>query len=128
VSRSRARAWWPATLWAAVVITLGSIPSFRSPVTLFRHADKLVHGFEYGLLAFLLGFGLARDPRTRAWSAAVKLGLVVVAIAAFGGLDEWHQSAIPGRDMSGWDWLADVAGGILGAVAAALLPRRREQA
>jgi VanZ family protein len=128
VIRARARAWWPAVLWAAVVLALGSIPRMRSPIGTFPHMDKLVHGFEYGLLAFLLGFGLARDPRTSAWSAAVKLGLVVVAIAAFGGLDEWHQSAIPGRDMSGWDWLADVAGGILGAVAAALLPRKREQA
>jgi len=128
VIRARARAWWPATLWAAVVITLGSIPRFRAPFTLFPHADKVVHGFEYALLGFLLGFGLARDPRTRAWPALVKIGLVVAAIAAFGGLDEWHQSGIPGRDMSGWDWLADAAGGLLGAVAAALLPRKKERA
>ena len=32
----------------------------------------------------------------------------------YGALDEWHQSLVPGRDVSVGDWVADSAGVILG--------------
>jgi VanZ family protein len=84
------------------------------PITLFPHADKLAHGLEYALLGLLLVFGLAREPRTRAWRPLLWVLTAFVVVAAFGALDEWHQSAVPGREMSGWDWLADVAGALVG--------------
>ena len=122
---ARARAWWPATLWAAAVIAVSSIPRLRVPFKMFPHADKLAHGLEYALLGVLLVFGLAREPRTRAWRPLLWVLAAFVVIAAFGALDEWHQSAVPGRDMSGWDWLADVAGALLGGTLGAWIWGRR---
>jgi len=34
--------------------------------------------------------------------------------AAYGALDEWHQSLVPGRDPSVGDWVADAVGVVLG--------------
>jgi len=122
---ARAKAWGPAALWAAVVIAVSSIPRLRVPFATFSWADKLAHAGEYAVLGLLLAFGLTRDPATRNWRALLRLAAVVLAVAAFGGLDEWHQSAIPGRDMSGWDWLADVLGGALGATLGTWIRARR---
>jgi VanZ family protein len=122
---ARARAWWPATLWAAAVIAVSSIPRLRAPFTLFPHADKVAHGLEYALLGLLLVFGLSREPRTKAWRPLLWVLAAFAVVAAFGALDEWHQSAVPGRDMSGWDWLADAAGGLLGGALGAWIRGKR---
>ena len=34
--------------------------------------------------------------------------------ALYGGSDEWHQSFVPGRSPTLGDWVADVAGVVLG--------------
>jgi VanZ family protein len=118
---SRLLAWWPAALWAAIVVTVSSLPRLRVPLLLFRGSDKLAHGAEYALLGLLLVFGLARDPATRGLRRLLAVVIAAAGIAVFGGLDEWHQSWVPGREASVWDWAADVAGGALGAVLGARL-------
>ena len=77
------------------------------------------------MLTLLLVRGLAREPRTAAWSFAATMLAAVAAVAVFGALDEWHQAAIPGRSTSLGDWTADTAGGALGALAGAGLWKRR---
>jgi VanZ family protein len=32
----------------------------------------------------------------------------------YGALDEWHQSFVPGRELSAGDWVADSTGVMLG--------------
>ncbi|MBI5488728.1 MAG: VanZ family protein [Deltaproteobacteria bacterium] len=124
----RIRAWWPVAAWAAVVLTVSSIPRLASPVSTFQHADKLAHFLEYAVLALLLVRGLSFEPRTRRWPVLVTVALAVAVIVLFGALDEVHQSAIPGRSTSGWDWLSDSGGGVLGAIAGARLWLRRREA
>ncbi|MBI5502993.1 MAG: VanZ family protein [Deltaproteobacteria bacterium] len=125
---SRVRSWWPVAAWAVVVLTLSSIPRFAPPSAGIPHVDKLAHFLEYAVLALLLVRGLSFEPRTRAWPALALVAAAVAAIAVFGALDELHQSAIPGRSTSGWDWLADSGGGVLGAAAGARLWLRRRKA
>lgn len=76
--------------------------------------DKLVHGIAY----FVLGLSFCLWIRPQRWQAKPLLYafLVIGAVAVFGISDEYHQSMVPGRTASVWDWLADVVGGGLAAL------------
>ena len=73
----------------------------------FPGADKVAHMTAYAALAVtVLWFfgkrGLERKKITVVWT---------VCFCLFYGLtDEFHQSFIPSRSVSGWDVLADVTG------------------
>lgn len=75
--------------------------------------DKVAHLIAYATLAF----SLAWWPKGSAWHLhPVGTALIVIAItSAYGGLDEYHQSYVPGRNMSVFDWVADTLGAGLGA-------------
>ena len=83
--------------------------------------DKLVHSAAYALLAFLLARTLAgRRPLTLATVAAV-----LTIIAVYGTTDELTQP-LAGRTSELGDWAADMAGAMLGLVAARYSPRLAE--
>lgn len=92
-----------------------------------RFWDKLVHFFEY-LPVGLMVTGLihALWPRM-SFQKGVPLAICIVAI--LGGLDEFHQSFIPGREVSVGDATADTLGATIGAFCALLFLRviRRKQ-
>lgn len=62
--------------------------------------DKLAHFLYYGTMALLLAHGVGRR-----W-----LWIPLVLVPVIGAADEWHQSLVPGRDASIWDWVADGVG------------------
>lgn len=111
------RHWVPPLVWAAAILILTSVPvpDLGSP----RHADKGVHFLVYGLLGLLVGRALLAESRGRAHFAGAAL-----AVAAFGALDEWHQSFIPGRYSDMHDWVADVIGGAAALAVMAARARR----
>lgn len=51
--------------------------------------------------------------RTKSFS---KMWIPVSITSLYGFMDEIHQSFVPGRYCSLWDWVADTSGAILGAV------------
>jgi VanZ family protein len=73
--------------------------------------DKLIHFFAYAGLAALavLTVGL----RAGAGLRARHIGLIVVGLAAFGGIDELTQPLVR-READWFDWYFDVAGVIVG--------------
>jgi VanZ family protein len=79
----------------------------------FPGRDKVLHFSAYALLAVLSGFVFTR----REWSVNRHRIFVFIIIfsAAYGVTDELHQSFVPGRDASVYDWLADLAGSVSGA-------------
>jgi VanZ family protein len=79
-------------------------------------SDKLQHAGAYFVLAFLV----ARAPRHAPGLKAV--AVMLLSIAAFGAIDEWHQRFIPGRVPYPLDWVADMAGTI-GALAITAIAR-----
>ncbi|NMC70979.1 MAG: VanZ family protein [Myxococcales bacterium] len=121
----RWRAWWPAVAWAALVLTLTSIPHPTLPLAAFSWSDKLAHAVLYAVLGFLAALGAARDARLRRHPIGFLLLAVVGCLAALGALDEVHQAWIPGRSADVLDWVADLAGGTLGAFAGLPWLRRR---
>jgi VanZ family protein len=104
-----------------VILTLTSLPASEfAPVGAFAFpgADKLVHAVLYGILGALVAraAGAAATRRT--------LGTLLLGVAAFAAVDEWHQRFIPGRSADVRDFAADLAGAIAGFAATSLLRRR----
>ena len=83
--------------WCQQLLLLPNVPS---------PYDKLVHAGTY-CLALLWAAGALRPTF---WHCL----LVALTGLAVGGLQEWHQSYLPGRVASLDDWLADLAGVLLG--------------
>jgi VanZ family protein len=115
---SRARTYLSLlVLWVAITFLLTSIPDPR-PELPFPHFDKLAHFGFYGVTGLLCALW-----RRESGSSVGRAVLAGLAFAAFvGAVDEFHQHWIPGRSMDFRDWLADAAGGGVGALFSAVLP------
>ena len=118
-------------VWAVVISTF-STGAFTSENTsrvivpflhwLFPHADpetlsfihyvirKCGHVTEYFILSLLLLRGFQAGNRKFGLQLAL---MVVLMVAAYAALDEFHQSFVPGRTAALSDVLLDTAGGAL---------------
>jgi VanZ family protein len=120
------RQWGPPVLWAAFILLLTSIPGSDLPhvgFLNFHESDKIVHSTMYGIFAWLATRSLVRAGRPLRQAVLV----VLLGIALFAALDEWHQLFIPGRSMDVFDWLADISGAAIGTLAAVMAPKVRER-
>jgi VanZ family protein len=89
-------------VWIAGIWFLSGRPG--NEVGLPAPWDKLAHFCGYAVLGFL-----AARASGNSW-----LGWGLAAL--YGGLDEVHQSFVPLRDASAWDWLADALGAAFGGL------------
>jgi VanZ family protein len=106
--------WLPFFVWVVLIFVGSSIPRLSGdPFGMPRGSDKVAHYIEYLILAFLFYRGV-RGERWRmgfpAWLIVLATGLVIASV------DEYHQTYIPGRDANIWDWTADMAGIMTGAL------------
>jgi VanZ family protein len=69
-----------------------------SPLTLPDPLDKGAHFAVFSLLTLLL------------WRSTGLLAFAAAAALAFGALDEWRQTYLPGRESDARDFLADLCG------------------
>jgi VanZ family protein len=103
--------WLLPVAWAGLLFYLSAqskLPDFGPK---FAAKDKVEHAIAYAVLSALVVIPLRRAH----WLPWPQTLVVAVLIAStYGALDEWHQSFVPGRDCSAWDWLADTAGGSCG--------------
>lgn len=83
--------------------------------------DKVAHMLIFAILAFLAAWGLRHA--FPFWPAARVLLLALLVAVAYGGLDELHQRAVPGRTPDPMDVAADGLGA--GAAVAVIAWRRR---
>lgn len=100
---------WAAVLgYMAAIFYLSHQPSVPIPMK-FPVQDKVLHFIAYFLLAGLLTHAFL--------SGGIKKRflLAFLVAAAYGITDEFHQSFVPGREASIWDWIADAAGAWFGA-------------
>lgn len=85
----------------------------------FWNADKVVHTICYGGLALCVAFGYVGGGHRGLRGLIVP----IVLTAAYGMIDEVHQSFTPGRSCSLLDWAADLLGATLGSLAYLLAAR-----
>ena len=84
----------------AMVFNLFYLGSKPVAVGLFAAPwDKLAHFAVFSLISALLWIG----------SGKRRPIAVILAVALIGGLDEIHQSTLPGREADVWDFLTDAA-------------------
>jgi VanZ family protein len=117
-----ARRWLPPVAWAALILLLTSIPGPDLPQVGVHGTDKVAHLTMYGIFAWLFARSVLRGNRL-----VRGVVMVVLTVSLFGAADEWHQQYIPGRSMELFDWMSDTLGAALGASAAAVVLRRREE-
>lgn len=93
-------------VYLILILAASSIPGHSFPKSVIFTKDKLLHTMEYAVLAFLLI--RAFNPRT----LAGLLGVIGFCFA-FGLIDEFWQSFVPGRFSSIYDTMADTLGAFL---------------
>lgn len=109
-----------ALVWMALIFTISAQPSIHVP-DLFFQQDKALHSLLFGTLGFFLALLLMSDEsRPTLWHVLL-VGLLVMG---YGGLDEYHQSFVPGRTPDFMDLLADTFGGLVSALLVMILLRR----
>ena len=104
----------PLTLIVTAVLTVAMLWPINQPPPAPDGTDKIVHLIAFAVLAF----PLARTGR-------IGLTPVVVGASVFGGVIEIVQPSF-GRSADMQDWIADIAGVVLGIVLALLYRRLRK--
>lgn len=107
--------WLALVGYCALIFWLSAQEKLPVP-QVFNFQDKLIHAVAY----FVMGGFSWRAFRHLGLQSGQLALLIVVFCSVYGGTDEWHQSFVPGRSSSIWDWLADTFGAVL---AARLLPK-----
>ena len=100
------RPYIPAFLCAILILVLSIMPNVQLPEVLIS-PDKLGHLAAYGLLAWLVFFGLEKDGRFYQKTAIC----AVIGVSVYGILLEVVQWAFfPHRFFEVWDMVANITG------------------
>lgn len=110
----------PAMAWAVFLMVTALAPSLGpiEDIEIVSHQDKLVHFVDYLVLAFLTVFALLRGTKR---DSRYIIQVTFASVAAYGVLLEALQLLVPERDFSLLDLGANVAGALVGTLAAVLL-------
>lgn len=103
------KAWGPAAVWAALLFLSSELSSLPSGPDL-PAIDKIGHFVLYGVLGAALGWG------RRMARLSIPHWVLVAVGSAYGALEEWHQSFVPGRSPELADFLVDAVGVTAGYV------------
>jgi VanZ family protein len=117
------RSWVPALIFMGVLFRLSSLPGNEIHLPPFPNSDKVVHFCAYAFLGWLISLRrvLAGTPGTGVDFKAMIVGML------YGISDEFHQSFVPMRDSSVYDWTADALGVTVGVLICARMFRNRLQ-
>jgi len=103
----------PLFLYLLLIFVLSSISRYPEEISWVFSLDKCVHILEYYLLGYLLMRVLVTSPHRAFSGAPVAFAIVFGILYALS--DEWHQSFVPGRYASVFDFLFDSSGVIMAA-------------
>ena len=97
-----------AFAWTAFIFWGCSTPGKDlPPISLFEHADKLIHTVLFFLFVVFWGIWSGKPRSIWLW---IMLGIL------YGfGLEVYQKVFVPGRSFDVWDGVADSAGALLGA-------------
>ncbi len=116
--------WLPVLLWMGIIFIFSAQPSL--PSLPFATADTILkkagHFTEYAVLATLSVRAISAGHPLRRGDLWRALLLTLLYAAS----DEFHQSFVPGRTASLWDWLVDALGAGLALLAISRRWRRGE--
>ena len=110
---------WFGVLW---ILSSGLHPGIPTPPIAFF--DKIEHsGYFFGGAGLFSAYLFRKNPDSPRWG--ILIPSVIALMALVGGLDEFHQSFVPGRSGNDpFDWLADFLGAATGALGFKVAHRR----
>ncbi|MCG2686475.1 VanZ family protein [Candidatus Parcubacteria bacterium] len=120
--------WFSVVLWCGLIFIGSSLPSAQvsSNWLVDFVAHKLIHLVEYGVLFVLLHRALRIScPKI---SVLGLLGLSLGLAVAYGVLDEYHQTFLPGRQGRWQDVVVDGIGALGAAVVGYFRTSRKRSA
>lgn len=109
-----ARRWILAGAWAALIFALSSRGNLPGPG--FPWSDKILHAFEFGVLAWLIARALFPPMLAYRRRESVIYGATGLIGFTYAVSDELHQALVPGRSCEISDLMADSAGILLALV------------
>src|SRR3989338_6584932 len=116
--------WLPPLVYYGLVSFFSSLSADEILVSYpFPGFDKLIHFLEYGIFAVFVMRAVSWEKYLH-HASRLYWGCAVLLIGVAAGLDEYHQAFVGGRDLSFYDWLADMGGGVLFLIAGRLLYKR----
>lgn len=101
--------WLPALAWGGLIFILSAQPD-ETLMDLGLSGDLLAvagHLVMFGGLMLLIVLALQTGNQVPA-ARARRIAFIMVAI--YGLLDEYHQSFVPGRNATVFDWIIDLSG------------------
>lgn len=103
------------TIWflLLVLIAVGSLMPVHG-VPSFQHMDKCIHFAGYAFMAFIPAYFSGK------WRIILKTGVILLLA---GVAIEIAQYFVPSRDMSFYDFLANIAGICFGAISGRFIGR-----
>jgi len=107
--------WWllPWIFYCGLIFFLSSLSSPPSPVS-FPISDKIIHAFEYLILAILTVRAFHKWPGG-IFGYYYLIGAIIFCIL-YAASDEWHQSFVASRVPDVMDLVADVIGIAIGVL------------
>lgn len=111
-------AWVPTLIWCVIILFFSILPYRLHPPLTLGHFDKMVHFFEYTVLAVLIGRGLYSTGRSLSTGHIL---LILMLGSGYGILMELVQRFVPGRSAALGDVMANVAGMVFGIILARLV-------
>jgi VanZ family protein len=104
----------PVIVIMGTIFFLSHTPGDEIHLPSFSHSDLVAHMIAYGALGVSVLYAWSDSLRA---SSFMKVSLyTVLACLLYGISDEFHQSFIPGRDVSGMDVAADTVGAVLACI------------
>ena len=111
--RRRIKFWFPVFIWMGLIFFSSSIHQENIAV-LFSFQDVVFHTLAYLILAVFFARALKN---TNSNIAALQILIFTIVFGvAYGLSDEFHQSFVPGRSVSGFDVFMDGAGSVFGGL------------
>ena len=109
--------WFALLVWACAILWLSSLTPQEMPDAAFVLWDKMNHVAAFAVGGWLAASSLGLTRPTASPVGRIVLAvLAVIAVAAFGALDEAVQTFTPGRAGGDiYDWVADLLGATAGA-------------
>jgi VanZ family protein len=111
--------WLPVALYCGVIFFLSSQEKLPQIATMLP--DKVEHAFLFAGLGWLTARAVSRDFPVLGHGVWIACALFSLA---YGLSDEYHQSFVPGRTAEVGDVVADLFGGLAGALAYTTIGRR----
>lgn len=112
--------WFPVLAYCAAIFIQSAFPTPDS-LPSFPLSDKVMHFFAYAVMGGL--FYRALGMSFPQWRVSRIVFISVLLTTLYGVSDEIHQSFVASRMSEGADVLADLAGGIFGALCLFLVLR-----